>query len=280
MTEQKAALGFEAMRRALRAAHDAEVRIDRNPTAGAHTSPRRERIPKMNKHDHHLLLRATLALLAISLVFAVGYADRAEGANNHGKPDREDAVEPFARDVFVVVDGRLENPTAGTSPDAQLFNLAGTPLDVTWGRWTSASATSSAHTARNPNTPHTDVRIQLSGLVPGGVYSLFYATFGPDSRHPLCPGQERTLPLTARNRNQAPDPSSFVADADGEAEFRARVDGSLLEATHVLYSVIYHFDGMTYHPLPNRGEHVTQGDDCRTSFGVDAMRQLTVWQKL
>jgi hypothetical protein len=40
-----------------------------------------------------------------------------------------------------------------------------------------------------------------------GVYSLFYATFGPDSRH----------------------------------------------------------------PLPNRGEHVTQGDD--------AMRRLTVWQK-
>ncbi len=27
-------------------------------------------------------------------------------------------------------------------------------------------------------------------------------------------------------------------------------------------------------------EHVTQGGDCRSSFGVDAMRQLIVWQKL
>jgi len=36
---------------------------------------------------------------------------------------------------------------------------------------------------------------------------------------------------------------------------------------------------MTYHPLPNRGEFFTQGDDCRSTFGEDAMRQIIVFQK-
>jgi len=65
---------------------------------------------------------------------------------------------------------------------------------------------------------------------------------------------ERALPLASRDRRQSPDPSSFVADADGEAVFRGRAQGRLLEATQDLYTVIYHFDGQTYHPLPNRGE--------------------------
>src|SRR5215203_3518268 len=75
---------------------------------------------------------------------------------------------------------------------------------------------------------HAEVRAELSGLVPGGVYSTFYATFGPDSRHPLCPAAVRPLPLASRHRDQAPDPSSFVADAAGRAVFRARAEGRLL----------------------------------------------------
>ena len=62
--------------------------------------------------------------------------------------------------------------------------------------------------------------------------------------------------------------------------FRGRIEGRLLEATQVFYTVIYRFDGLTYHPMPIRGEYLIQDDDRRGSFGEDAMRQLAVWQKL
>jgi hypothetical protein len=56
----------------------------------------------------------------------------------------------------------------------------------------------------------TRVSIRVHGLVPNGVYSLFYATVGPDSRKPLC-SIERSLPLKSRNPRHRPDASSFVA---------------------------------------------------------------------
>ena len=46
-----------------------------------------------------------------------------------------------------------------------------------------------------------------------------------------------------------------------------------------MFSVIYHSDGQAYDPFPNRGEQVTAGPDCRSSFGADAMRQLLIIQK-
>jgi hypothetical protein len=99
---------------------------------------------------------------------------------------------------------------------------------------------------------YTDVRVETSGLVPNGVYSVFCGTIAPDSEQPLCQNVERTLPLASRDRHRSPDPSSFVADADRKADFRGRVEGRLLEVTQVLHRVVYHFDGLTYHPLPNR----------------------------
>jgi hypothetical protein len=119
--------------------------------------------------------------------------------------------------------------------------------------------------------PHTEVRVELSGLVPGGVYSHFYATFGFDSRHPLCPAAERssrwrrapeTKPPIPRRSSRTPPGGPFFGQGERAPPRRAQV----------LYSVVYDFDGLTYHLLPNRGEHVTQGND--------AMRQPTVWQKL
>lgn len=230
----------------------------------------------MNQREHHLLTRAALAILVSTLVLTFGYPDSAQGAM---RPDREDAVQHFARDVYVVVGTALRNPTDQTSPDAQLFNVAGVGLDLTWGQWQGASATAKARSVKKSGMPYTDIQIKLSGLVPNGVYSIFYGTLDPDSENPLCPGVERTLPLVSRDRRQSPDPSSFVADANGEAVFGGRVKGRLLDATQVFYTVIYHFDGETYNPLPNRGEHLTQGDNCRSSFGEDAMRQLVVFQK-
>ena len=191
-------------------------------------------------------------------------------------PDQADAIEHFARDVFVVVGATLRNPTETTDPSEPLFNVAGVGLGITWGEWTSADVTATAKSAGG----RTDVRLGLSGLVPGGLYSVFWGTIGPDSENPLCPGVERTLPLTGFPAAQQPDdPASFVAGDDGSAEYRGRVDGALLDADQFFLSIVYHADAMSYGSLPNRGEWLTQGENCRSSFGHDAMRQVLVLQK-
>ncbi len=215
------------------------------------------------------------------LVFAILAGVVLPGASVYAAPsDPQDALQIFNRDVYVLDGVTLRNPTAATSPDAQLYSNVGASLPVTWGEWSQASAAATAHVKGSSQHARTDVRIQLSGLIPGGVYSIFYGTFSPDSENPLCPGVERMLPLTAFHpERQWPDASSFVADGNGTAQYHGQVDGDLLQASQVFYAVIYHLDGMTYHPLPNRGEFLTQGEGCRSSFGEDAMRQLIIFQK-
>lgn len=194
-------------------------------------------------------------------------------------PDHPDGLQIFPRDVFVIVGSSLRNPDDSTAPTAPLFTNTGINLNLTWGQWKAATASSTAK-SNNGAHPRTDVRIQLSGLVPGGVYSIFYVTLIPDSENPLCPGVERGLPLTAfKPEKQTPDASSFIADASGKAEYRGEVNGNLFSATQLIFEVIYHFDGRTYHPLPNRGEFLTQGSGCHSSYGEDAMRQLLILQK-
>jgi hypothetical protein len=211
-------------------------------------------------------------LLAVLILVAGPLAVPASAA----PPDQADAIETMTRDVFVVVGTTLRNPDATTPPGAPLFNVAGIELPVTWGEWSAGTATSRAASAG----PRTDVRLTFAHLVPNGVYSVFWATIDPDSEHPRCPGVERSLPLDAFKPDPlAPDPSSFVADAAGGATFHGRVDGDLLAATQLFFSVVYHADGQTYHPFPNRGEFLTQGAECRSSYGHDAMRQFLILQK-
>lgn len=191
------------------------------------------------------------------------------------KPDRADYVQTFARDVFVIVGSTLRNPDDATDDAKSLFNVAGVALDLTWGDWKRASATSVAQTAG----PWTDASIQLTGLVPRGVYSVFYVSLDPDSENPLCPGVERALPFPSVSPKQLPDASSFVAGADGTASFRGRAAGDLFAPLQLIFEIVYHLDGRTYGPLPNRGEFLTQGAGCRSSYGEDAMRQLLIVQK-
>jgi hypothetical protein len=50
----------------------------------------------------------------------------------------------------------------------------------------------------------------------------------------------------------------------------------------MFFSVVYHLDGATYDPYPNRGEFLTHDREdtpCRSSFSEDAMRQLLIFQK-
>lgn len=231
-----------------------------------------------------LILPRAVALAAAAVLVTGALGDAALAA----PPDQSDFVEVFGRDLYVLAGASLVNPDAETHPGEQLYNVVGLALstpagdDLTWGDWSTATATSRAATIGGPNGPRTDVRLSLSNLVPGGVYSVFWATIGPDSEHPLCPGVERSLPLDAFKPDAgAPDANSFVADATGGAEFHGRVDGDLLAAHQVFYSVVYHADGETYYPFPNRGEFFTHENEtgCRSSFGHDAMRHLLVLQK-
>jgi hypothetical protein len=211
-------------------------------------------------------------LLLVVLLVAGPLAGPASAA----PPDQADAIETMSRDVYVVLGASLRNPDVTTAPDEPLYNQAGLQLPLTWGQWSAGTATSRAAAVG----PRTDVRLSLQHLVPNGVYSVFWATIGPDSEHPLCPGVERSLPLDAFKADPlAPDPNSFVADAAGGATFHGRVAGDLLAATQLSLSVVYHADGQTYYPLPNRGEFLTQGEGCRSSYGHDAMRQFLVLQK-
>jgi hypothetical protein len=215
------------------------------------------------------------AATAIAVAAVVAVTASAGAAPNKG--DAADEVVPFARDVFVIVGSSLRNPDDTTAPDAPLFNVAGVNLELTWGQWTGAAATSLMRVAGG----HTNDELTFSGLVPGGVYSVFYGTLTPDSENPLCPGVERALPLTSTSKRQQPDAASFVAAPDGTATFSARVSGNPLEAVQVFIELVYHFDGNTYGSLPNKGEFLTQDQPtCRSSFGEDAMRQMIVWQKI
>ncbi|MDX6553940.1 MAG: hypothetical protein QOD86_135 [Miltoncostaeaceae bacterium] len=199
-------------------------------------------------------------------------------------PDRADGLDIYERDVFEIVGSTLRNPTEATDAVAGLYNVAGVRLEapdgtpVTWGSWSAASAESTARTVGGA----TEARIQLTGLVPGGLYSIFWGTLQPDSEQPLCPGVERTLPLDAfpRARAGAPAPNAFVAGANGTASYTGRADARLLDAGQVFVSVVFHAAGRTAYPFPNLGELLThEGAECRSSFGEDTMRQLLILQK-
>jgi hypothetical protein len=217
----------------------------------------------------------TLALLTTAALTA-----RPASAAQIGKYQAE-GLELYPRDVYVIVGSTLRNPDASTPLTAPLFNQAGVNLDVTWGRWGWVSATSTMYvTTALFGGYKTDVAISLKGLIPGGVYSVFYGLLDPDSENPLCPGVERTLPFpTSDTSKPHPDASSFVADTTGAATYAGRVNGNLLAAGQVYITIVYHADRMTYHPLPNRGESLTQGGTCRSSFGQDAFRHLLILQK-
>ena len=195
--------------------------------------------------------------------------------------DQADAVQVYPRDLYVIVGSTLRNPDSTTPSSAPLFNVAGVNLGVTWGQWIRVSVTSTMTVSTALFGGYkTDVSLSLKGLVPGGVYSVFYGLISPDSENPLCPGVERTLAVpTTDTSGTHPDASSFVADSTGYATYAGRVSGNLLVAGQVYLTIVYHADRKTYHPLPNVGEYLTQGSACRSSFGEDAFRHLLILQK-
>jgi hypothetical protein len=227
-----------------------------------------------------LIRRCRAGALAASLAVALFAATPVVSAAP-APPDLADGVEAHERDVFEIVGSTLRNPTVETDPAAPLFTVSGVRLErtpgvaLTWGDWTAATATSSV-VMKGAKGAHTDVQMTMSGLIPGGLYSVFWGTLGPDSEQPLCPGVERTLPLDAAGSTaKAPAPNAFYADGSGAAAFHGRTDNALLDASQVFFTVVYHFIGRTAYPLPNLGEL----QSCHSSFGDDAMRHLLILQK-
>jgi hypothetical protein len=235
--------------------------------------------PRACRWRRLLLTLVAAALAVIGLVVGAPVADASIGTI---APTPDVAIVPSAGDVFTVgtngslitVDPRI------TSASAPLFNLEGEPLNVTWAQFSSASAKSVAWTDTWGAVTHTDFLVGMSGLIPSGVYSLYYRTLGPDSVNPVCaaagnPDIESMVALPAAlPQFQRPDPDSFVANSSGRAFFAARVGVNLLAAQSVQVWVVYHLDGKTYGPVPNNAE---ANSNCqRSSYGIDAMRQFLI----
>jgi hypothetical protein len=92
-------------------------------------------------------------------------------------PSGLDVYQSSSNGTLIAVD------PSSTPLSTPLFNLAGNALNLTWGQWSSATAKSYAWTVSRNGTTYTLFLIGLTGLVPNGVYSLFYRTFGPDSNN-------------------------------------------------------------------------------------------------
>jgi len=65
-------------------------------------------------------------------------------------------------------------------------------------------------------------------------------------------------------------PAAPVKDCSSPA-FPGIAERAILEIV-----LIYHFDGHTYGPVPNSGE---ANNNCTSSYGIDAMRQMIIIQK-
>jgi hypothetical protein len=241
-------------------------------------------IPRARPRSYRVVIALTAAALAAGALVVQAPAAGASATYTRSAPDV--GILPFAGDVYTIgSNGSLiaVDPSA-TPASAPLFNLAGQPLNLTWGQFSAATAKSYAWTVTHGGVTDTKFRIGLSGLVPNGVYSLFYRTFGPDSNNAFCPNVEPSIALTAASPQvQKPDPDSFIASGSGRAVFVAKVVQDLLAAQQLQVSVIYHFDGKTYGPVANaaeaQGPVAGNGGLCRSSYGIDAMRQFLIIQK-
>ena len=229
-------------------------------------------------------IAAIMAVGAVCMALAV-QAPAASASTTFTTPVPDVGILPFAGDVFTASQNGTLIPVLpdSTALSAPLYNLAGNPLNLTWGQFSSATATSYAWTDTLNRVTHTDFLFRMSGLIPNGVYSLFYRTFSPDSNNAYCPDVEPTIALTsAFPRFQKPGPNSFISSSSGTALFVGRVAGDLLAAAQLLINVVYHFNGQTYGPVANQAEAqgpvASLGGLCRSSYGIDAMRQFIIIQ--
>lgn len=117
---------------------------------------------------------------------------------------------------------RLSGP-----PDTQLFTAEGKPLNITLGLWLGAAGTSEVEAVGERDR----VTASFTGLIPGGLYSLFAVTFQP-SGNTFAP-----LDGTGGSTN-------FVALSRGTARKTVLTPARLTHANAIL--LLYHSDGQTH----------------------------------
>lgn len=206
-----------------------------------------------------------LGLLTLGTLAALGLAQPSTGATplqfvNHlqaGLPEQDVFVEKTAgsNQVFRLTDAekdRYLNATLFTTAkptDHAPFDPAangpfakGKSLGISLGKWLSAQGSGSYECTNGQGT----VRANFSGLVAGGVYTLWYV-FSPTP--PARPFISLDLPLGARDGSQ----SLVKVGADGKASYTASFKPCLQlsgEQAATLIALAYHSNGKTYGGSP------------------------------
>lgn len=139
----------------------------------------------------------------------------------------------------------LRNALIGDAPTLPLMNASGKPLDMTLGAWLDAKG---QVILTDLPDGREKVSVALSGLKPGGRYSLFENHFDRQ-------------PVGFTPMDDAGTDNNVVADAQGRAAITTFSPAVLTHANAVL--VVYHSDGQ-YHGR-ERGD-----------IGVTAHHQLIV----
>jgi hypothetical protein len=129
-----------------------------------------------------------------------------------------------------------------TNPEANGPFQKGSVLNITLGDWLAATGTGSYQCVDGQG----EIALEFSGLVPSGVYTLWYV-FSPSP--PATPFMSLDLPLGARDGSQ----TLVSVNADGTASYRASVTPCLQpsgEQAATLIALAYHSDGQIHGSLP------------------------------
>ena len=144
-----------------------------------------------------------------------------------------------------------------------------------WGEYKNAKASASATCTEIPGLGDgTTVRIRASGLIPGGVYTIWVLVFnGPfpsaDPNNPFA----NMVGGGALGVNDG-RANSFQASANGKGEINTLmppgitaaipydIAGCLLDEVEFHLVGVYHSDGKTYGPMPG------YGNNAEMQFGV------------
>jgi len=239
------------------------------------------------RHRRSLLHRVATIALAALLVLAgcdtLGFDNGSD--DDSDSPDRPRATSndvinlPF----FVRAEGGDPIDPEAADPSTPLISDLGrepvvAPNDqqVTWGAWSGVDG-SIAVTCVEEGTR---IELELSGLIPHGVYTIWNVTFEP----PGFTGEFDAPGLPANVKAFGPagpsdgHRSMFLASADGESSFAVTTPPGALGTTgsipacaleefewHVVG--LYHFDGRTYGP--ERGPAGTHAEQFAFVFKHD-----------
>jgi hypothetical protein len=132
--------------------------------------------------------------------------------------------------------------TGLTNPAANGPFQKGNALNVTLGEWLAATGTGSYQCVDGQG----EIALEFSGLVPNGVYTLWYV-FSPTP--PATPFMSLDLPFGARDGSQ----TVVSVNADGTATYKATVTPCLQmsgEQAATLIALAYHSDSKSHGSLP------------------------------